>query len=45
MRCHVLAAWEFRPFVENNGTVAWQLLERMAALLREARRDTATHAG
>ena len=36
MRCYALAAWEFRPFVENNGTVAWQLLERMAALLRDA---------
>jgi CRP-like cAMP-binding protein len=37
MRCYALAAWEFRPFVEANGAVAWQLLERMAALLREAR--------
>jgi CRP/FNR family cyclic AMP-dependent transcriptional regulator len=37
MRCYTLAAWEFRPFVESNGAVAWQLLERMAALLREAR--------
>jgi CRP/FNR family transcriptional regulator, cyclic AMP receptor protein len=37
MRCYALAAWEFRPFVESNGTVAWQLLERLAQLLREAR--------
>jgi CRP-like cAMP-binding protein len=45
MRCYALASWEFRPFVEKNGTVAWQLLERMAALLREARRDAAIRAG
>jgi CRP/FNR family transcriptional regulator, cyclic AMP receptor protein len=37
MRCYALASWEFRPFVESNGTVAWQLLERLAALLRESR--------
>jgi CRP-like cAMP-binding protein len=38
MRYYALAAWEFRPFVESNGSVAWQLLERMAALLRDTRR-------
>jgi CRP-like cAMP-binding protein len=37
MRCYALASWEFRPFVEANGTVAWQLLERMAAFVRDAR--------
>jgi CRP-like cAMP-binding protein len=36
MRCLALSAWEFRPFVEENPTVAWALLEILATRLRDA---------
>ena len=29
-----LTAWEFRPFVESNGRVAWKLLQTFAKRLR-----------
>jgi len=36
-----LTAWEFRPFVESNGKVAWKLLQTLAKRLRAAeQRDT-----
>ena len=31
-----LTAWEFRPFVEDNGRVAWKLLQTLAKRLRAA---------
>jgi CRP-like cAMP-binding protein len=31
-----LTAWEFRPFVESNGRVAWKLLQTLASRLRAA---------
>ena len=31
-----LTAWEFRPFIESNGKVAWKLLQTLAARLRAA---------
>jgi CRP/FNR family cyclic AMP-dependent transcriptional regulator len=31
-----LTAWEFRPFVESNGRVAWKLLQTLAQRLRAA---------
>ncbi len=31
-----LTAWEFRPFVESNGRVAWKLLQTVAQRLRAA---------
>ena len=31
-----LTAWEFRPFVESNGKVAWKLLQTLASRLRAA---------
>jgi CRP/FNR family transcriptional regulator, cyclic AMP receptor protein len=31
-----LTAWEFRPFVESNGKVAWKLLQTLAKRLRAA---------
>jgi CRP/FNR family cyclic AMP-dependent transcriptional regulator len=31
-----LTAWEFRPFVEDNGRVAWKLLQTLAQRLRAA---------
>jgi CRP/FNR family transcriptional regulator, cyclic AMP receptor protein len=30
-----LTAWDFRPFVETNATVAWKLLQHLAKLFRE----------
>jgi len=31
LRCLALAAWDFRRFVEERPSVAWRLLETMAA--------------
>lgn len=36
LRCHGLAAWEFRSFVQEHPEVAWPLLETMASRLRDA---------
>jgi CRP/FNR family cyclic AMP-dependent transcriptional regulator len=33
MTCLALTAWEFRPIVEQNGTVAWKLLAALAKKL------------
>jgi CRP/FNR family cyclic AMP-dependent transcriptional regulator len=30
--CWGLASWTFRPLVEDNGTIAWKLLQAMARL-------------
>ncbi len=35
-----MTSWDFRPFVEENATVAWQLLQALAKLLREAQRGS-----
>jgi CRP-like cAMP-binding protein len=31
-----LTAWDFRPLVEGNATIAWRLLQELAKLLRES---------
>ena len=36
--CYGLTYWEFRPLVEANGVIGWKLLQRMAMMLRDARR-------
>ncbi len=36
LRCYGLTAWEFRPLVEANASIAWKLLETMAKRLRAA---------
>jgi CRP/FNR family cyclic AMP-dependent transcriptional regulator len=36
LRCYGLTAWEFRPLVEGNASIAWKLLEAMAKKLRAA---------
>ena len=36
--CYGLTYWDFRPFVEQNGVIGWKLLERMAMMLRDARK-------
>lgn len=35
VRCHALAPWEFKPLVQQNGEVAWRLLEQLARRLAE----------
>jgi pyruvate,water dikinase len=34
--CHGITYWEFRPLVEENGSIAWKLLQSMAKMLRDA---------
>jgi CRP-like cAMP-binding protein len=34
-----LTAWDFRPFVEANASVAWKLLQHLAKLFRESQQD------
>ena len=34
--CFGLTFWDFGPFVQENGAVAWKLLQTLAALLRVA---------
>jgi CRP/FNR family cyclic AMP-dependent transcriptional regulator len=34
-----LTSWEFRPLVEVNASIAWELLQGMAKLLRAANRE------
>ncbi len=36
LRCYGLTAWEFRPFVESNASIAWKMLQTMAKHLHEA---------
>ena len=37
--CHGLTYWEFRPLVQANATIAWNLLQTFARRLRHAERD------
>ena len=34
--CYGLTFWEFRPLVEGNGAIGWQLLQALAKMLRAA---------
>jgi CRP-like cAMP-binding protein len=34
--CHGLTYWEFRPLVQTNATIAWNLLQTLAKRLRSA---------
>ena len=34
--CYGLTAWDFRPLVEHNASIAWKLLGELAKLLRES---------
>jgi CRP/FNR family cyclic AMP-dependent transcriptional regulator len=36
LKAYGLTAWEFRPLVESNASIAWKLLKTMAVRLREA---------
>lgn len=37
-----LTAWDFRPFVESNASVAWKLLQALAKLFRESQQQRET---
>ena len=37
--CHGLTYWEFRPLVQSNATIAWNLLQTLAQRLRSAQAD------
>jgi phosphoenolpyruvate synthase/pyruvate phosphate dikinase len=37
--CYGLTFWEFRPLVEENGTIGWKLLQSMATKLRAAQQE------
>jgi Pyruvate phosphate dikinase, AMP/ATP-binding domain/Cyclic nucleotide-binding domain len=37
--CHGLTYWEFRPLVQSNATIAWNLLQTFARRLRAAERE------
>jgi CRP/FNR family cyclic AMP-dependent transcriptional regulator len=36
LKCHGLTSWEFRPLVEEDASIAWELLQVMAKRLRDA---------
>ena len=35
--CYGLTYWDFRPLVQDNGTIGWKLLQSLAKKLRDAR--------
>jgi CRP-like cAMP-binding protein len=39
LRCLVMTAWNFRPFVRDHPDVAWALLETLVRRIREERHD------
>jgi CRP/FNR family transcriptional regulator, cyclic AMP receptor protein len=36
LHCYGMTFWDFRPLVESNASIAWKLLQAMAARLKEA---------
>jgi CRP/FNR family transcriptional regulator, cyclic AMP receptor protein len=38
MRCYGLTMWDFRPLVESNASIAWNMLQSLAQKLRDAER-------
>jgi pyruvate,water dikinase len=39
LACFGLTFWDFRPLVEQNGVIGWKLLQSMAKMYRDARRQ------
>jgi CRP/FNR family cyclic AMP-dependent transcriptional regulator len=39
LRCWGMTMWDFRPLVESNASIAWQLLQALAKKLRAAERE------
>lgn len=35
LRCLAMTFWDFRPFVENNGRVAWKMLQALSKRVRD----------
>jgi CRP/FNR family cyclic AMP-dependent transcriptional regulator len=35
LRCLAMTFWDFRPFVEGNGRVAWKMLQALSKRLRD----------
>ena len=38
MRCYGMTMWDFRPLVESNASIAWNMLQSLAQKLRAAER-------
>ena len=38
MRCYGMTMWDFRPLVESNASIAWNMLQALAQKLRDAER-------
>jgi CRP-like cAMP-binding protein len=43
LRCLAMTAWEFRPLVERDPTIAWHLLQSFARLLLAAEQRAQRH--
>jgi CRP/FNR family transcriptional regulator, cyclic AMP receptor protein len=39
MRCYGMTMWDFRPLVETNASIAWNMLQQLAQKLRESERQ------
>jgi CRP/FNR family transcriptional regulator, cyclic AMP receptor protein len=39
MRCYGMTMWDFRPLVETNASIAWNMLQSLAQKLRESERS------
>jgi CRP/FNR family transcriptional regulator, cyclic AMP receptor protein len=38
MRCYGMTMWDFRPLVESNASIAWNMLQQLAQKLRDTER-------
>jgi CRP/FNR family cyclic AMP-dependent transcriptional regulator len=38
MRCYGMTMWDFRPLVESNASIAWNMLQSLARKLRDSER-------
>jgi CRP-like cAMP-binding protein len=36
LRCYGMTSWDFRPLVEANASIAWKMLQAMAAQLKQS---------
>ena len=39
MRCYGMTMWDFRPLVESNASIAWNMLQQLAQKLRDTERS------
>ena len=39
MRCYGMTMWDFRPLVESNASIAWNMLQSLAQKLRDTERS------